>query len=147
MNPFLNLVAGERYLFQASGNRTFIATFVNRLNSTILLTKYSDEDSRMCGGVYSYAHNEILDAFPLSDLIPGQKYRFWYLEKINDENICNVENQYKVEPEYYRKSREGIFVEVTDRESLIIDTRDNPEHLRMGILTSPLIKFTQIEKL
>jgi hypothetical protein len=51
MNPFLNLVAGERYLFQASGNRTFIATFVNRLNYVMLFTKYSDENSRMCGGV------------------------------------------------------------------------------------------------
>jgi hypothetical protein len=141
MNPFLNLVAGERYLFRASGNKTFIANFVNRLNTTILLTKYSDTDSRMCGGVYSYANNDILDAFPLSELIPGEKYRFWYLEKINDENRCNVE------PEYYRKSREGVFVEVTDRESLIIDTRYNPQHLRMGILSSPLIKFVEVEKL
>jgi hypothetical protein len=142
MNPFLNLVAGERYLFQASGNRTFIATFVNRLNTTILLTKYSDKDSRMCGGVYSYANNDILDAFPLSELIPGQKYRFWYQEKINDENSCNVEAK------TYRKSHEGIFVEVTNTtETLIIDTRDNPEHLRIGTLSRPLIKFTEIEKL
>ena len=95
----------------------------------------------MCGGVYSYTTNDILDAFPLSELIPGQKYRFWYLEKMNDENRCNVE------PEYYRKSREGVFVEVTDRESLIIDTRYNPQHLRMGILSSPLIKFVEVEKL
>ena len=141
MNPFLNLVVGERYLFQASGNRTFIATFVNRLNTTILLTKYSDEDSRMCGDVYSYPQADILDAFPLSELIPGQKYRFWYQEKVNDENKVNVEAK------IYRKSHEGIFVEVTDRDSLIIDTRNNPEHLRMGILTSPLIKFVDVEKL
>ena len=91
MNPFLNLVVGERYLFQASGNRTFIATFVNRLNTTILLTKYSDEDSRMCESVYSYPQADILDAFPLSELIPGQKYRFWYQEKVHDENKVNVE--------------------------------------------------------
>jgi hypothetical protein len=142
MNPFLNLVAGERYLFQASGNRTFIATFVNRLNTTILLTKYSDTDSRMCGGVYSYTTNDILDAFPLSELIPGQKYRFWYLEKINDENRCNVE------PEYYRKSREGVFVEVTDPvETLRYDTRENPEHLRMWIVSCPLHTIIQIDKL
>jgi hypothetical protein len=142
MNPFLNLVVGERYLFQASGNRTFIATFVNRLNTTILLTKHSDEDSRMCGDVYSYTINEILDAFPLSELIPGQKYRFWYLETINDENQCNVEVK------TYRKSLEGIFVEVTlPFETLKIDTRDNPQHLRMGILSCPLIKFIGIEKL
>ena len=148
MNPFLNLVAGERYLFQASGNRTFIANFVNRLNTTILLTKYSDEKSRMCGGVYSYPQADILDAFPLSELIPGQKYRFWYQEKVNDENRCNVENQYKVGSEYYRKSHEGIFVELTDpRETLIIDTRENPEHLRMGTLSTPLVNFTQIDKL
>lgn len=142
MNPFLNLVVGERYLFQASGNRTFIATFVNRLNNTILLTKYSDENSRMCGGVYSYPQADILDAFPLSELVVGQKYRFWYSEKVNDENQPNVGT------EYYRKSHEGIFIELTDPlETLIIDTRDNPEHLRMGTLSSPLIKFNQIEKI
>ena len=142
MNPFLNLVAGERYLFQASGNRTFIATFVNRLNYVMLFTKYSDEVSRMCGGVYSYANDDILDAFPLSELVQGRRYRFWYSEKVNDENQPNVG------AEYYRKSHEGIFVELTDpRETLIIDTRENPEHLRMGTLSSPLIKFNQIEKL
>jgi hypothetical protein len=142
MNPFLNLVAGERYLFQASGNRTFIATFVNRLNYVMLFTKYSDENSRMCGGVYSYARDDILDAFPLSELVQGRRYRFWYSEKVNDENQPNVG------AEYYRKSHEGIFVELTDpRETLIIDTRENPEHLRMGRLSSPLIKFNQIEKL
>ena len=142
MNPFLNLVAGERYLFQATGNHTFIATFVNRLNYVILLTKYSDEVSRMCGGVYSFANDDILDAFPLSELVQGRRYRFWYSEKVNDENQPNVGT------EYYRKSHEGIFVELTDpRETLIIDTRENPEHLRMGTLSSPLIKFNQIEKL
>ena len=142
MNPFLNLVAGERYLFQASGNRTFIATFVNRLNYVMLFTKYSDEVSRMCGDVYSYANDDILDAFPLSELVQGRRYRFWYSEKVNDENQPNVGT------EYYRKSHEGIFVELTDpRETLIIDTRENPEHLRMGTLSSPLIKFNQIEKL
>ena len=142
MNTFLNLVAGERYLFQATGNRTFIATFVNRLNYVMLFTKYSDEVSRMCGGVYSYANDDILDAFPLSELVQGRRYRFWYSEKVNDENQPNVGT------EYYRKSHEGIFVELTDpRETLIIDTRENPEHLRMGTLSSPLIKFNQIEKL
>lgn len=142
MNPFLNLVAGERYLFQATGNRTFIATFVNRLNYVMLFTKYSDENSRMCGGVYSYANDDILDAFPLSELVQGRRYRFWYSEKVNDENQPNVGT------EYYRKSHEGIFVELTDpRETLIIDTRENPEHLRMGTLSSPLIKFNRIEKL
>jgi hypothetical protein len=142
MNPFLNLVIGERYLFQATGNRTFIANFVNRLNTTILLTKYLDENSRMCGGVYSYHQADILDAFPLSELVVGQKYRFWYSEKVNDENQPNVGT------EYYRKSHEGIFVELTDpRNTLIIDTRDNPEHLRMGTLSTPLVKINQIEKI
>ena len=142
MNPFLNLVAGERYLFQASGNRTFIANFVNHLNTTILLTKYSDKVSRMCGGVYSYPQTDILDAFPLSELVQGQRYRFWYSEKVNDENKPNVETK------TYRKSHEGIFVELTDpRETLIIDTRENPEHLRMGTLSTPLVNFTQIDKL
>jgi hypothetical protein len=142
MNPFLNLVAGERYLFQASRNRTFIATFVTRLNNTILLTKYSDEVSRMCRGVYSYPNDDILVAFPLSELVQGQRYRFWYSEKVNDENKPNVE------AEYYRKSHEGIFVELIDpRETLIIDTRENPEHLRMGTLSTPLMKFNHIEKL
>jgi hypothetical protein len=142
MNPFLNLVAGERYLFQASRNRTFIATFVTRLNTTILLTKHSDEHSLMCRGVYSYPNDDILDAFPLSDLVQGQRYRFWYSEKVNDENQPNVG------AEYYRKSRDGIFVElIGPQETLIIDTRENPEHMRMGTLSSPLIKFIWIEKL
>jgi hypothetical protein len=91
---------------------------------------------------YSYPSDDILDAFRLSDLIPGQKYRFWYLEKINNENQSNNE------PEYYRKSHEGIFVKViVHSETLIIDTRDNPDHLRIGIISTPLFNYIEICKL
>ena len=138
----MDLFKGQRYLFQATGNRTFTAEYVTRLNKTTLVTKYSDKESRMCGGVYSYPTDDIIDAFPLSSLVPGHKYRFWYSEKVNDENKPNVG------AEYYRKSHEGIFVELTDpRETLIIDTRENPEHLRMGTISTPLMKFNHIEKL
>jgi len=141
MNPFLNLVAGERYLFYAT-SRNFIATYVKQLNNTLILTKYTDKHTRNCGGVYSYTSNDILDAFPLSELVTGHKYRIWYLETINDENKINVQ------PEYFRKSRDGIFIELTDiLETLRIDTRDNPENLRMGIFSCPLYLITQIEKL
>jgi len=144
MNQLLNLVVGERYLFRTSKNSNFVATYVKHLNNTLILTKYSDENSRMCGDVYSYTANDILNAFPLSELVAGQKYRFWYLEKINNENNINV----PVAAEYYHKSHEGIFLELTDlRETLIIDTRENPEHLRMGILSTPLIKYVKFEKL
>jgi len=138
----MDLIKGERYLFQATGNRTFAAEYVNRLNKTTLVTKYSDKESRMCGGVYSYPTDEIIDAFPLSSLVPGHKYRFWYLESKNDENLPINTN------EYYRKSREGIFVELTDpKETLRYDTRENPEHLRMGIVSCPLYTIIQIDKL
>jgi hypothetical protein len=138
----MDLIKGNRYLFQATGNRTFTAEYVNRLNNTTLVTKYSDKESRMCGGVYSYPTDDIIDAFPMSSLVTGDKYRFWYLEKNNDENL--IINNY----EYYRKSREGIFVEVTDPvETLRYDTRENPEHLRMGIVSCPLHTIIQIDKL
>ena len=138
----MDLIKGERYLFQATANRTFIAEYVNRLNKTTLVTKYSDKESRMCGGVYSYPTDDIIDAFPLSSLVPGQKYRFWYLERKNDENL--ITNNYG----YYRKSKEGAFVAVTDPgETLQFDTRENPEHLRMGIVSCPLYTIIQIDKL
>jgi hypothetical protein len=138
----MDLIKGERYLFQATANRTFIAEYVNRLNKTTLVTKYSDKESCMCGGVYSYPTNDLIDAFPLSSLVAGQKYRFWYLERKNDENLPI--NNY----EYYIKSKEGAFVAVTDpRETLQFDTRGNPEHLRMGIVSCPLYTIIQIDKL
>jgi hypothetical protein len=136
----MDLFKGERYLFQATANRTFIAEYVNRLNKTTLVTKYSDKDSRMCGGVYSYPTDDIIDAFPLSSLVPGHKYRFWFLEKKNDEN--HPTNEY----EFYRKSHEGIFVEITNTvETLRYDTRENPEHLRMGVVSCPLHRIIQID--
>ena len=142
MKPFLNLVVGERYLFQATQNRTFIATFVINYTNTVIVELHSDKHYQMSHSRYSYPSADILDAFPLSNLIPGQKYRFWYLEKKNDENQCNNE------PEYYRKSCEGLFVEVIGRsETLLIDTRDNPEHLRMGIISSQLFNYIEICKL
>ena len=142
MNPLVNLVVGERYLFQATRNRTFIATFVVKYTNTVIVELHSDEHYQMSQSQYSYPSGDIFDAFPLSELIAGQKYRFWYLEKVNDENKVNVE------PEYYRKSHEGIFVKViVPSETLIIDTRDNPEHLRTGIISSPLFKYIEICKL
>lgn len=142
MNPFLNLVAGERYLFKASRNRSFIANFVIKHSNCLIVELHSDEHYRRAQSQHSYPQADILDAFPLSELVQGRRYRFWYSEKVNDENQPNVG------AEYYRKSHEGIFVELTDpRETLIIDTRENPEHMRIGTLCSPLIKFNQIEKL
>lgn len=142
MESLLNLIIGQRYLFQATANRTFIAEYVNCLGKVILVTKYSDKESRMCGGVYSYPTDDIIDAFPLSSLVPGNKYRFWYLETKNDENLPI--NKY----EYYRKSQEGAFVALSDLvETLQYDTRENPEHLRMGIVSCPLYTIIQIDNL
>ena len=142
MNPLLNLIVGERYLFQATRNRTFIATFVIKYTNNIIVEIHSDEHYRMSQSQHSYPQADILDAFPLSELIVGEKYRFWYLEKVNNENKVNIE------PEYYRKSHEGEFLEIVDMsETLRIDTRTNPEHLRMGIISSPLFKYFQIDKL
>jgi len=142
MNQLLNLVVGERYLFQATRNRTFIATFVIKYTNNMIVELNSDNNYKMGQSRHSYPQADILDAFPLSEFIPGQKYRFWYLEKINDENQPNVEAK------THRKSHEGIFIELTEhQETLLIDTRNNPEHLRMGILSSPLINVVEIEKL
>lgn len=138
----MDLIKGQRYLFQATGDRTFAAEYVNCLGKITLVTKYSDKESRMCGGVYSYPTDDIIDAFPLSSLVPGHKYRFWYLETKNDENLPI--NNY----EYYRKSQEGAFVTLSDpAETLQYDTRENPEHLRMGIVSCQLHTIIQIDKL
>jgi len=142
MNPFLNLVPGERYLFKAIRNRSFIANFVIKYSNCLIVEQHSDEHYRRSRSQHSYPQADILDAFPLSDLVQGQRYRFWYLEKKEDDNNVNVEL------EYYRKSHEGEFIEIIDKsETLCIDTRMNAEHLRMGTLCSPLFKYVEIEKL
>ena len=144
MTPLLNLIPGDRYLFLATGNRVFIANFVIRHESSMIVEAHSDRHHQWTQGQYSYEQKQILDAFPLSELAPGQRYKFWFLEKKPDENCPNNEGVL----EFVKKSYEGEFVDITDRnETLRIDTRTNAEHLRMGIISTQLFNIVQIEKL
>jgi hypothetical protein len=146
MNPFLNLITGDRYLFLATGNRVFIANYVTKYTTSMIVELHSDKYYQRAQGQYSYDQTQILDAFPLSELTPRQRYKFWYLEPKRDENEDCANNEGTIE--FYKKSHEGEFIEIIDRsETLCIDTMTNTKHLRMGILSTPLFNIIQIEKL
>ncbi len=124
---------GKRYLFLALDNRVFIADYLNSFTNNIVVNNYSDIHYIRCGqSVHSIPKDHILQAYLLTDLVAGNKYRFCYIHKNKvDENNTDYEHKFY----------EGAFIEIIDRsETLLIDARMN----KNGIISVPLTSIVNI---
>ena len=123
---------GKRYLFLALDNRVFIADYLNSFTNNFIVNNYSDIHYIRCGqSVHSIPKDHILHAYPLSDLVAGNKYRFCYIEQKVDE----------INTEYEHKFYEGEFMDIIERsETLRIDARMNGN----GIISVPLTRVVKI---
>jgi hypothetical protein len=73
-----SLINGQRYLFILSNDSVFVANYLYKLKNHITVDKLSDKYKSNYRDIFSFEYSNILKVIPISMLIQGNKYTFWY---------------------------------------------------------------------